>query len=320
MPLTLNRKLTRWQSTLCTLVVGVTVVAISLAGQNKNANSAQPNPYQSQCQGLWDAAGRQFPVAVAPGGPYAIIGMEIAEFSDNGPSNQAVGCISDKLDVLHSRWGPIQRDPREITLPHLQTTQDEQLANAVYGVWMSTDSSGVTNVSLLLGRERHLATVLIQADPSWTNQYLDSIAYNLWIEMGTLPEGIQTVSDQLRNTGLWALLNLPATMNYERSYDYLPVMFTGVDQDSRYSTPALLAGMSRVRSDMNGSPGGIDGNIPTVIATELPAQYPTLPAGQAQATCVPNQATVNCELTPLGVLQGRQTQTAEVRATERGGL
>ncbi len=287
------------------------LVTASLADLRGAEVAGQANPYAPQCPDLWDAVGRTFPVAIAPGGPYAIVGMEIAEFSGDGPTPQALTCISDKLTVLHARWGSTQHISTDISLPHFAALAYGQAAQIKYGFWMSVDSNGITNISLLFGRDNHLVTLLFQADVAWTNQYFDSTAYSIWNALDSIPARVLTFSDQPLSTGLWQLLTLPAMMTYDRSNDYLPVMFTGVDDNGRSTTPALISGRSRVGADLNGP---LDADGPTdstaILTSTASVLYLTPTAELLYPTCAPNASTVGCDLTPAGALRAHWTQTA----------
>ena len=306
-----------WRSILLMIALGIGLVAGSLTDLDAPLSSAQANSYAPQCPGLWDAAGRQFAVPTAPGGPFVSVGMEVAEFFGDAPSPEALICISNKLTVLHGRWGLTQHTSDQITLPHFQSLSYGHPDQIKHNLWITIDSIGVTNVSLLFGRNNHLVTLLFQADLAWTNQYLDSTAYGVWTALGSLPANEPTASDQTLNTGLWRTLALPAAINVGRFNDYIPVMFTGVESDSRYTTPALLAQVSRVGADLNGPVTTSNGTVRTAIPTSPSSQYATLPPTQRQPTCVPNQSTTGCDLTPLGVLQGRQTETVTAHETEQ---
>lgn len=233
------------------VLLGLVMLSAPLLAASGAQGSAQSNPYSPQCPGLWDAVGRTYPVAMAPGGPYAIIGMEIGEFLGDGPSPQALTCISDKLSVLHSRWGSMQTTSAGIDLPHFQATEFGHAAQIEYGFWRSVDATtGITNISLLFGRNNHLVTLLFQADAEWTNQYVDSTAFAIWTALGGFQVGTPTASDQFTNSGLWSVLALPPTMTYAQSSDYLSAMFAGFDDIGRTTTPALLAGQSHVSVDL----------------------------------------------------------------------
>jgi len=268
--------------------------------------------FRVQCPNLWDAVGRRFFVPMADGAPSASIDMEVAEFSADNVPPASLNCISDKLRGFHSLYGPVGFDPPGVFLPHFEALSVGQAAQISYGLFISNDTSGQTYISMLFGRDNHAVALTFTSPTIWTNQYLDATAYGIWTALGSFPRNVPTASDQTIHSGLWGLPVLPSSLVASESADYLSTLFAGVDDNYQPMTPALAEGISHASPELFTPSGVPSSNGQTSVPTIVPTSFPIM-----QPTCVPNHPSPNCSLTPLGVLQGRQTQTAEAHETEQ---
>lgn len=313
----MNRTRNRFGRALLTaLIVVCAVMAIANSSRgldHQDQVAAQSGSFfRVQCPSLWDAVGRQFSVPMADGVSLAAIDMEVAEFSAESVPPASLTCISDKLRGFHSLYGPVGFSPPGVFLPHFAALSYGQAAQINYGLFVSNDASGQTYISMLFGRENRAVVLTFTSPMAWTNQYLDATAYGIWTALGSFPRNGPTASDQTLHSGLWELLLLPSPLIANESTDYLSTLFTGADDNYQPMTPALAEGISHASPELFAPPGAPASDRQTSVPTTLPTTYPVM-----QPTCVPNHPAPGCSLTPFGVLQGRQTQTAEAHETEQ---
>lgn len=226
--------------------------------------------FRVQCPSLWDAVGRRFVVSMADGATAASIDMEVAEFSADGVPPASLTCISDKLRGFHGLYGPVGFSPSGIFLPHFEALSYGQAAQINYGLFVSTDASGQTYISMLFGRDNRAVVLTFTSATTWTNQYLDATAYSIWTALGSFPRNGQTASDQTVHSGLWELLLLPPLLIASQSADYLSTLFTGVDDRYRPMTPALAEGISHASPELFTPSGAPPSAGPTFLPTIVP--------------------------------------------------